>query len=476
MRDCVVVARKDNPDGARLIAYGVPVGSHRPSFEDLRIYLQTILPDYMIPSAFVFIDAVPLTPNGKVNREALPAPDTGLEDLSANYVAPRNQIEQLLAEIWSEVLDVKHIGVFDHFFELGGHSLSATRLISKVQLKFQIEFPLRMIFIEPTIAGMSRHILYDEVAKKYQYDSQVRRWNRLVPAQPMGSRIPFFLVAGFLDADDILRILSNLIPHLGLDQPVYGFQPRWFDGHSERYSSVEEAALEFLAELRALQPHGPYLLGGDCTGGIVAFAIAQELLRQGEEVRLLVLFDTGRPTAFSSLNLNYHLAIQKGKYIADLVGQIFTQSPRSKLSLLRNLARRKLSRILPQQIAGELPVDRIIRMSMDYIRTIYRYRAKKYPGRLTLIVNEELYATNKSMGWTGLATEGLEIHRTPGGHLTRYELYSKELAKQLLECLERAQVPGIERNSNGNRPIGTKKSDAMICAAMIVSTIASLLS
>jgi thioesterase domain-containing protein/acyl carrier protein len=476
IRDCVLHARKDNPDGLRLVAYAVLVGSHRPAVEDLRIYLQTILPDYMVPSAFVFIDAIPLTPNGKVNRDALPAPAAVLENLNTEYVAPRNQVERLLAEIWSEVLGVEQIGVFDHFFELGGHSLSATRLIAKIQLKFQIELPLRIVFIEPTIAGMSRHILYDEFAKRYSYVSQVRHWNRLVPAQPMGSKIPFFLVAGFVDADDILRILSNLIPHLGLDQPVFGFQPRWFDGHSPRYSSVDEAASEFLAELRAFQPKGPYLLGGDCTGGIIAFAMAQELIRQGEEVRLLALFDTGRPTAFSSLNLNFHLAMRGAEQIGDILGQIFRGTLLSNIRLLRDLGRRKARSIQGKKSAHESAGDRIYRMSVDYIQTIYRYRPKKYMGRITLIVNEELYASNKRMGWNGFALGGLEIHRTPGGHLTRYELYSKELAKRLLDCLERAQVRRPEEESDRHDGIGLKKPEVLLCAATIIPTVRSFFS
>jgi amino acid adenylation domain-containing protein len=440
IRECVAVARKDHSDGMSLVAYVVP-GAHRPAIEDLRTYLQTILPDYMIPSGFVFIDSIPRTPNGKVDRDALPIAEGDLANSNVEYVPPRNHIERVLAEIWSEVLGVEKLGVFDHFFELGGHSLSATRLITRIQSELQIELPLRIIFIEPTIGGMSRHIVYDEVAKRYQYISQVRRWNRLVPAQPMGSRTPFFLVAGFLDADDILRILSNLIPHLGLDQPVFGFQPRWFDGHSDRYASAEEAASEFLTEVRALQPVGPYLIGGDCTGGIVALAMAQELLRQGEEVRLLVLFDTGRPTNLSYLNLNVHLAMRRAKYIASVLGKIIRGSPRSSIPLLRSLGRRKLTSFLAKRLVDESAADRILRMSIDYIRTLFRFRVKQYPGRITLILNEELYDSDKTNGWNGVAKGGLEIHRTPGGHLTRYELYSKELANRLLDCLERAQVP-----------------------------------
>jgi len=332
-----------------------------------------------------------------------------------------------------------------------------------------------MIFIEPTIAGMSRHILYDELTRRYQYISQVRRWNRLVPAQPLGSRIPFFLVAGFLDADDILRILSNLIPHLGLDQPVFGFQPRWFDGHSDRYSSIEEAALEFLAELRTFQPQGPYLIGGDCTGGVVALAMAQELLRQGEEVRLLVLLDTARPTALTDLKLNLNLAKQRAKHIANVIGRNLRGSLRSNFELLRDLAHRTLRSMRAKTVAEESAADRIYRMSIDYIRTIYRYRVKSYPGRIALIVNEEMYNSNKSMGWNGVAMGGLEIHRTPGDHMTRYELHSKELAKRLLGCLERAQAAGAATESSLDQDTGLKKTDSLPDAATIASATTSSL-
>jgi thioesterase domain-containing protein len=270
----------------------------------------------------------------------------------------------------------------------------------------------------------------------------------------MGSRIPFFLVAGFMEADDILRILSNLIPHLGLDQPVFGFQPRWFDGHSERYASVEEAASEFLVDLRAFQPKGPYLLGGDCAGGVVALAMAEELSRQGEEVRLLVLFDTGRPTVLRSFSLKLDSAMQRVKRIAGIIGQMARGSLRANVKLVRDLGRRKLKAIQAPKITDWSADDRIYRMSIDYLRTTYRYRVKKYPGRITLILSEEMYDLEGSMGWKGVATGGLEVYRTPGNHLTRYEIHSKELALRLLDCLERAQVEGDERELETNSGTG----------------------
>jgi amino acid adenylation domain-containing protein len=446
VRDCVVSARKDRPDDVRLVAYVVP-NARRPEIEDLRTYLRKLLPDYMVPSAFAFLDTIPLTPNGKVDREALPIPGADLPDhLAVGYVAPRNHVEQVMAEIWAEVLGVKKVGVFDHFFELGGHSISATRLIARLNSNFQVDLPLKSIFIEPTIAGMSEHLIYDEFAQRHYYVGEISRWNRLVPAQPKGSRVPFFMVAGFLHGDDTLKFLSRLIPHLGLDQPLYGFQPRWLDGHSERYSNVEEAAAEFLTELRAVQPKGPYLLGGECAAGIVAIAMAQELLRQGEEVRLLVLFDIHRPTAFRAWALDFINAWRRGRYMLSVISQLIRADRSSKLQLIRDVVHRKLH---PVQAMKESTSHRVHRLALDYWRTVYRHRVKKYPGRITLIVNEKEYQSDKTMGWNGVASGGLEIHSTPGDHLTRH-LYDGELPKRLLGCLERAQAPCHERKPSNH--------------------------
>jgi amino acid adenylation domain-containing protein len=454
VRDCVVIARKEHTGDARLLAYVVPNDAHRPTIEDLRTHLMTVLPDYMIPSAFAFLDAIPLTPNGKIDRSALPIPGADLSDLSIGYVAPRNQVEHIMAEIWADVLGVKKVGVFDHFFELGGHSLSATRLIARLKSAFQIDLPLRSIFIEPTVAGLSKHLLYDEFTQRYYHVGEISRWHRLVPAQPKGSRLPLFIVAGFMDADDTLRVLSRLIPHLGLDQPVYGFQPRWLDGHSERYSGAEEIASEFLADLRSVQPKGPYLLGGDCAGGIVALATARELLRLGEEVRLLIMFDTYRPSFLSALGLRLYNAMGRGQHILNVIGGIIRASGTAKLQLIRELGRRKLKPA--QTLSGEeLAFHRIYRLRMDYMQTMYRYRLKKYQGRIALIVNELQYKLNKNMGWKGVASGGLQIHSTPGDHWTRY-LHGEEMAKRLLGCLERAQAGGAEGDSS-NHGTGTTK-------------------
>ncbi|MFN2285314.1 MAG: phosphopantetheine-binding protein, partial [Anaerolineae bacterium] len=153
VQNAVVVAREDIPGDKRLVAYIVAQPEEQPTADFLREALQTALPDYMIPSAFVLLDAFPLTPNGKVNRSALPAPDW--THAAATYTAPRTTAEETLADIWQDVLGIPQVGVHDNFFALGGHSLLATRVISRAQQAFQVSIPLRTIFEAPTVAGLA---------------------------------------------------------------------------------------------------------------------------------------------------------------------------------------------------------------------------------------------------------------------------------------------------------------------------------
>ncbi|MBD2435190.1 non-ribosomal peptide synthetase [Nostoc sp. FACHB-110] len=154
--NCVIL-REDTPGNKRLVAYIVPQPQTTPKVSELREFLSSKLPEYMVPAAIVILDALPLTPNGKVNRLALPAPEPSSE-LLAQYVAPRTPIEEILAQIWQQVLKVERVGRHDNFFELGGHSLLATQLVSRIRSNFQVELPLQSLFAAPTIAQLSPHI------------------------------------------------------------------------------------------------------------------------------------------------------------------------------------------------------------------------------------------------------------------------------------------------------------------------------
>lgn len=173
--DVVVLAREFKSGDHRLVAYLVAESGAELTVGDLRVYLKKKLPDYMVPSAFMIMDEFPLTPNGKIDRKALPMPDQSRPELGSTYTAPRNETEEKLAEICVELLEVEKVGVYDNFFELGGHSLLATQFISRVREDFQVELPLRILFESPTVNELAEQVLQrpkisddDEQAAKFE--------------------------------------------------------------------------------------------------------------------------------------------------------------------------------------------------------------------------------------------------------------------------------------------------------------------
>jgi amino acid adenylation domain-containing protein len=158
IKEAVVVAQEGEAAESRLVGYVVPKQNPGPTLSELRKYLNDRLPDYMVPSALVMLDQMPLTPNGKINRGALPAPDGSRPDTEQEFIAPRTPVEEVLTSIWSQVLGIDKVGVEDNFFELGGHSLLATQAISRIRETFQIEIPLQQLFETPNISGLAESI------------------------------------------------------------------------------------------------------------------------------------------------------------------------------------------------------------------------------------------------------------------------------------------------------------------------------
>jgi len=158
VQDAVVVARAEGPGEKRLVAYLVPDRAQAPTSGELRHYVQQQLPEYMMPSAFVLLDALPLSPNGKVDRRALPAPERTRPALAGAFAAPRTPVEEVLAGLWAQVFDVEQVSLHDNFFDLGGQSLLAMQVLSRVREAFQVELPLRHLFEAPTVAGLAERI------------------------------------------------------------------------------------------------------------------------------------------------------------------------------------------------------------------------------------------------------------------------------------------------------------------------------
>jgi acyl carrier protein len=158
IRECVVVGRQDEQDQPYLAAYVVTPSKHSVTGSELRVFLSERLSAAMVPTAYVFLKQLPLTANGKLDRRALPAPERRSAEIEKIFVAPRTPVEQTLAEIWSEILQVERVGIDDNFFDLGGHSLLATQVMSRVRTVFEIEIPLRSLFESPSVAGLAERI------------------------------------------------------------------------------------------------------------------------------------------------------------------------------------------------------------------------------------------------------------------------------------------------------------------------------
>ncbi len=282
---CVVVARENLAGEKMLVAYFEPQGGSGPAASELRTHLKKELPDYMIPSAFVVMEKFPLTPNGKIDRKALPPPEGRSAEIQDEYVAPRDPVEQGLALLWSKVLKVGRVGLNDNFFELGGHSILAVRIVVEIEKLYKTRLPLATLLQAPTVG---------ELAQVLRNENWQPAWSSLVPVRPGGSKPPLFLMHSH--GGNVLEYYP-LVSHLDADQPVFALQARGLDGHIVKGQSLEEMVAAYLTEVRSLQPAGPYFLGGFCFGGLLALEAARQLTSAGEEVALVAMIQTMCPVA-----------------------------------------------------------------------------------------------------------------------------------------------------------------------------------
>ncbi|MCA1686280.1 MAG: alpha/beta fold hydrolase, partial [Planctomycetia bacterium] len=279
----------DDPAGFKtLVGYLVPRGGETPSVSDLRGWLKARLPEYMVPSAFVVLDAMPMTPNGKVDRKALPDPEHGKAAASEPAVAPRDEVEERLARIWEDVLAVRPVGVNQSFFDLGGHSLLAIRLLGRIEEEFGRRLALAALFRGPTVEELA-HVLRAEAPR-----AGPGPWTPLVAIRPEGEKPPFFCVH---PAGGIVYCFQDLARQLGGDRPFYALQAAGLEGDEPPFEVFEEMAARYVEAVRGAQPEGPYHLGGWSLGGVIAFEMARQLVAEGEAVGTVALFDSWAPTA-----------------------------------------------------------------------------------------------------------------------------------------------------------------------------------
>ncbi|MEV7864022.1 amino acid adenylation domain-containing protein [Streptomyces hirsutus] len=271
-----VLAREDRLGDKRLVAYLVPGPGGAPDAAELTDRLRRHLPEYMVPAAYVTLDVLPLTRNGKLDRAALPAPEYGT---TGGGRTPRSPREQLLCDLFAEVLGRDQVRIDDSFFDLGGHSLLAARLVSRVREILGLHVGLRTLFEAPTVAALTERLTTESPDDAFEV---------LLPLRTTGRHAPLFCIH---PGGGISWSYCGLLNHLGPDYPVYAIQARSLGRPEPRPTSIEEMARDYVEQMRKVQHSGPFLVLGWSAGGLIAHAIATELQRQGERTALLAVLD-----------------------------------------------------------------------------------------------------------------------------------------------------------------------------------------
>lgn len=415
VKQCVVVAvdRHDDPSDRQLVAYLTSKDDRQVPVDQLRTHLAAKLPDYMVPTLWVQLDTMPLTPNGKVDRAALPAPDTAGVDRKGRYVSPRTKIEQQLVDIWQQLLQAERIGIHDNFFELGGHSLLAVRLLAEIDERTGIDLALPVLFEAPTVA---------QLAEAMGHDTEPSTIVPLRAPQPGDTKPPLFCICGIF-------LYQPLAQSLEPSRPVYAIHIKaevdllrsheQGDGQRE-FPSVEKLAAMYLKEILAIQPEGPYHLAGVSFGGLLAFEIAQQLRQLGKPTALLALFDTILPGAMTRNPLR-----RAGQHLSALA----RSGPKYAIERIRSrLARRRAahdkahnhgqSGADSNHQAAELAHLR----QRNYLAAMRRYKPQPYPNPIMLFrANDRIMGAGTTvrpdLGWSPMIVSNLQVHDVPGTHI-----------------------------------------------------------
>jgi amino acid adenylation domain-containing protein len=470
----VAVVVREQPRGNKfLVAYVVSESQSQVETELLE-FLRRSLPEYMVPSFLHFLDRLPLTPSGKVDRLTL----CDFKEIRSaplrKVCGPRDKLELKLTVIWKKVLALESISVKDNFFDLGGHSLLAVRLFYEIEKALDKKLPLATLFQAPSIEKLAAIIRQKESAESE---------SSIVPIQPNGTKPPFFCIHA---AGGNVLFYRDLARRLGQDQPFYGIQARRLGGRQVAHSDVEEMAAFYIEELLVLQPNGPYYLGGSSFGGTVAFEMAQQLKARGKEVAFVALFDTNGPgypcylpgtTLLKSRvndllrrleqqwdNMRLLRSGTRWNYLVHKAGKIRHGLWRSKrkykdiahthgpLLVVKMLWDSFLgrSRRTPYASTADIPDD--YRKTEGNIRTAYEsYVPRFYDCHVTLFraSKQELgIIEDLNLGWDGLIAD-LEVYDVQGHHGSIVtEPHVQFLTPKLRRCLERAQ--------NGTHPMTEK--------------------
>ena len=444
IKQAAVLPQSDPTGENRLVAYLVRANGSAPGERDLRGFLRQHLPGYMIPSSLIWLDALPMNQNGKLDAKALVASDASDQPVagaSAANVAPRNAIEKSVAQIWGHVLGRVPASVLDDFFTVGGHSLLALRLLGDIHTQIGVAVPTQRLFETPTIEGIAQFISERMPAAAMSASSS------LVPIQRGdSSRPPIFLVPGGWGGEIEFLVYGELSRQIDADIPIWGLKARGAGTGDPPHSTVAEMAADYLREIREMQPHGPYLLAGECLGGICAHEMACQLERSGESVALLVLLDTSVP---KQSQLQEYLDAETRKREAEAQPLTVPQRVRHHLTkmaglsvgekfgyILSKAARR--DNAMPEDSRANGNTEQHPRGQKDYPITLLRHKLQPYSGTVTLLIDEESSRLYGAFGWENVPVGGLDTHILAGTHLTYIRENAATAAATLRELLRHA--------------------------------------
>jgi amino acid adenylation domain-containing protein len=449
VQSAAVVMRDEGLGDQRLVAYAVLHSGSAARTEELRSFLKSKLPDYMMPARFEFLPSLPVGPSGKVDRRALPAPSSERLESEASYQTPCTQSEKKMAAIWAEVLQLDRVSIHDNFFDLGGNSLLAVKLVARVESALGKKLPVVSVFQLPTISELAPLISIPDSSEQIP---------GLVPIQPAGSKPPFFCIG----AGPIFRPLALL---LGPDQPFLGLN----NVKSEMLDlpvpfRLEDIAASLVRKMRSIQPNGPYFLGGWCQDGVFAYEMAQQLRAQGEKVGLLVMIEAWNPARWTNNSGLERFGFRLRRPFRKLA--VHLRNFR-RLGIKATLADLKWSlqfKTLRHKIwyayyrfllVAQGRIDDRFRKSLraGYF-TVRDYVPAPYPEKTLLIRSgfDSQRVKDPEMGWAGLLVGKSEFQFVPGGHKRIFlEPNVELLASTLKRCLLESQDLPVESDvTSGN--------------------------
>ncbi|MEB3293072.1 MAG: amino acid adenylation domain-containing protein [Synechococcales bacterium] len=467
IRQAIVMMREETEGDRYLAAYLLPEPESalgQPlDIEAVRAYLTQKLPTYMIPTALMPLESFPVTPNGKIDRHALPIPPKRDSGGSKLVVAPANATEAKLLKLWESILGMSPISTIDNFFDLGGHSLLVARLLDQIAAEFGKQLPLSTIVDAPTIEQLAK------VLTEPKYPSSIH----LIRAG--GNKAPIFFIH---DGVGETLLYRNLAYHLDMERPIYGIRPFADADRPILHTRIESMAAYYLDLIRSVQTEGPYFLAGLCAGGVLSYEIARQLQAQGQTIGMVALLDAVSPLAELNSGIEQQQRLHR---LSQTLKTGQTSHPVARVAKLAAIVGKKLWNGVTYEMTTRLQTqvetvklrlfqsycDRLLTpprwLSPASVLTTYLFAEQSYrpttplQGSILLLKASQgegidqpyrLLCKDAKFGWETLVTQGVQVYDIPGGHGSMLqEPHARVLADRLQTYLDQTSLAQGDRGS-----------------------------